>query len=184
MNMADEIKVSGQYKWNTASMGSVKFKTNGPQGGDAGHGGYLEVELFTNSSTELEVSVDGGPPRIVRDKIVLKFRGDAEIDAARECFDFLSKNKNKLSGQHDWNTACMGSLRYETNGPQGGDAGHGGYLKVEWSTYASTELEVSIDGGPFRRVNEIVLNFRGDAEIDAARQCFEFLSKALEVLPR
>ena len=64
------------------SMFEVEVETNGYQGGDAGHGGYLEVEFKNTSATSWECIVDNSKqkektefPRSVK----LIFRGDSEI---------------------------------------------------------------------------------------------------------
>jgi hypothetical protein len=93
--------VSGQYKYVDACLGSVSFVTNGPQGGDAGHGGYLEVTFDTaNCSTALDVTVDGRRAENVR-SVTLRFAGDAEMRSAAECFEFLSRKLAALQGHPD-----------------------------------------------------------------------------------
>ncbi|MDQ0315073.1 hypothetical protein [Amorphus orientalis] len=79
-----------RFEYCYACLGSVEFRTNGPQGGDGGHGGYLEITFDTeNGSTALEVEVNGREPQSV-DKLVLRFLGDSEMEAARDAFAFLS----------------------------------------------------------------------------------------------
>lgn len=80
-----------KFEYSTACLGSVSFRTTGSQGGDGGHGGFLEITFDTgNGSTALEVEVNGKPAEPV-DTVTLRFRGDAEMAAAIDCLRFLSK---------------------------------------------------------------------------------------------
>ena len=73
--------------------------------------------------------------------------------------------KGEISGQYKWNGYCVGTLEFRTNGLQGGDTGHGGFLTITFKNEASTDLAVSVDGQPeVRPVNSLTLTFRGDAE--------------------
>jgi hypothetical protein len=87
--------------------------------------------------------------------------------------------KGELAGRYCWDGYCVGSAEFCTNGPQGGDAGHGGYLRVTFSNAASTCMEVAIDGAEPRFADSIAINFRGDAEIDAAIASLEFFASEL-----
>lgn len=81
----------------------------------------------------------------------------------------------------EYAAACLGSVAFRTNGPQGGDAGHGGYLEIVFDTQeGSTALEVDVNGEEVGDVDTVTLRFRGDAEMEAARQCFQFLADSLK----
>jgi hypothetical protein len=54
-------EINGRYKWDGLCVGTLEFSTNGPQGGDAGHGGFLTIIIRNEASTDLAVSVDGHP---------------------------------------------------------------------------------------------------------------------------
>jgi len=96
MWIKDEI--GDRYEYESACCGSVQFRTNGPQGGDSGHGGYLEITFDTeNCSTSLEANVNGQAYDNV-ETVTLKFRGDCEMKAALECLEFLSSKLRAISG--------------------------------------------------------------------------------------
>ena len=91
--------------------------------------------------------------------------------------------KGEISGQYKWNGYCVGTLEFRTNGLQGGDTGHGGFLTITFKNEASTDLAVSVDGQPeVRPVNSLTLTFRGDAEFDLAMQALEFLAEKLSTV--
>ena len=73
------------------AVAGVEFRTNGLQGGDAGHGGFLTITLRNDASTDLAVSVDGHPEIRPVQSLTLTFRGDAEFDLATEMFEFLAE---------------------------------------------------------------------------------------------
>lgn len=85
-------ELTGKFTYSLAAQGSFAFRTNGMQGGDAGHGGYLDVELDTRGrATDLYVSIDDGKPKQVN-KVTLSWRGDNEMQGAGEGFAFLARN--------------------------------------------------------------------------------------------
>jgi hypothetical protein len=86
----------------------------------------------------------------------------------------------EIAGHFDWDGLCAGSLQFCTNGPQGGDAGYGGFLRVTFINSASTCVEVAVDGAEPKPAGSIMITFRGDAEIKAAMDCFEFLAAKLK----
>ncbi len=89
----------------------------------------------------------------------------------------------EIRGQHRWNGAAAAVVEFRTNGLQGGDAGHGGFLKITFRNETSTDLAVSVDGHPeIRPVQSLTLTFRGDAEFALAMQMFEFLSEKLSTV--
>lgn len=90
--------------------------------------------------------------------------------------------KGEISAQHLWEGVCLGSLELRTNGPQGGDAGHGGFLELTFTNSGSTRLDVSVNGTEFEAVDFVKLKFCGDAEMEIALECFEFLAAKLKAI--
>ena len=89
------------------------------------------------------------------------------------------------NGTYEYKNACLGSVTYETNGLQGGDAGHGGYLLIRFATErGSTALEVDVNGTQLGNVDTVSLKFRGDAEIGSAIECLEYLVDQLREVGR
>jgi hypothetical protein len=90
--------------------------------------------------------------------------------------------KGEVCGRRDWNDVCIGSVEFSTNGPQGGDAGHGGFLRVTFTNSASTCIEISVDHAKPETADSITITFRGDAEIGAAIGSIEFLAAKLKAI--
>jgi hypothetical protein len=90
--------------------------------------------------------------------------------------------KGQISGRHDWDGFCVGSVEFCTNGPQGGGAGYGGFLQVTFTNSASTCIEVAVDHAGPQAADTIAITFHGDAEIDAAIKSFEFLAAELRAV--
>jgi hypothetical protein len=90
--------------------------------------------------------------------------------------------EGKLSGRYSWDGACIGFAEFCTNGPQGGDAGWGGFVRFAFTNSASTCIEVAVDGAEPRLANSVEIIFRGDAEIDAAIRSLEFISAKLKAI--
>jgi hypothetical protein len=86
----------------------------------------------------------------------------------------------EITGRLDWDGYCAGRFEFSTNGPQGGDAGHGSYLRMIFTNSGSTCIEVEVDGVEHKLVNSVAITFRGDAELTIARDVFEFLSRKLK----
>jgi hypothetical protein len=111
---------------------------------------------------------------------------DFEYDRDQELRDWKAKTagkvrvKGEIAGRKEWHGFCDGLFEFSTNGPQGGDAGHGGFLRVSFTNSASTSMEVATDGVEHEFVNSVTITFRGDAELDAAAECFEFLAAKLK----
>jgi hypothetical protein len=87
-----------------------------------------------------------------------------------------------IRGSFDQTRECVTGFDFETNGFQGGDAGHGGYLAVTIK---------DLDGCTMFEVNEstdesanhgVTITFRGDAEIHNAIDGLFDLAKALRGL--
>lgn len=85
------------------------------------------------------------------------------------------------NGKYEYSNACLGSVSFETNGMQGGAAGHGGFLEIRFDTDGgSTALDVEVDGKVLHGVKFVALKFQGDAEIGSAIECFEYLAEQLQ----
>jgi hypothetical protein len=86
----------------------------------------------------------------------------------------------QLVGKHKYSNACLGSIAIESNGYQGGDGGHGGYLGITFDTEnQSTSLSINSDG-EINEPKKVTLTFRGDAEIKSAPECLEFAVRFLQ----
>jgi hypothetical protein len=108
---------------------------------------------------------------------------DINEDLAREAeARDRGQTKIEISGRRDWDGPCIGFVEFQTNGPQGGDAGYGGFVRVAFNNIASTCIEVSVNGAPPRDANAVAITFRGDAEIDALIESLEFLAAKLRVV--
>jgi hypothetical protein len=83
-------EIRGKHDWQSACAATLEFRTNGPQGGDRGWGGFLEVTVTNHGSTQIEVIVDGKKNELAQ-TVTLKFLGDDEMRMASEFFDFLAK---------------------------------------------------------------------------------------------
>jgi hypothetical protein len=88
----------------------------------------------------------------------------------------------EVSGRRDWDGPCVGFVEFHTNGPQGGDAGYGGFVQVAFTNTASTCIEVSVDRAPPKDVQVVAITFRGDAEIDAFIESIEFVAAKLRAV--
>jgi hypothetical protein len=87
--------------------------------------------------------------------------------------------KGEISGAHEYNDACEGSVQFRTNGAQGGDAGHGGFLEVTFQSHASVAMNVTVDGVRTKNANTVTLRFEGDSEMEYALEAIEFLARKL-----
>ena len=65
------------------------------------------------------------------------------------------------------------------NGLKGGDAGHGGFIRIEIEDYASTSMEVNGDA----ECQKIVLTIRGDSERETFIEAFKAIIDELESYP-
>lgn len=88
----------------------------------------------------------------------------------------------KMAGSVTINSACITRFSYETNGYQGGDGGHGGYLEIMIDGTGSTMMNVALDGAPMPagatgdHNNKIAIRFLGDSEMENAAAGLEFLA--------
>jgi hypothetical protein len=90
-DMIINSEIRGTHDWQGLCVATLEFRTNGPQGGDRGCGGFLEVTVKKEVSTQMEVIVDGKKIELA-ETVTLKFLGDDEMRMASEFFDLLAKN--------------------------------------------------------------------------------------------
>lgn len=83
------------------------------------------------------------------------------------------------SGSAEYCSACITRIDFSTNGPQGGDGGHGGFTEITLSNVAGTGMSVSTDDGPLRAADRLVIRFEGDCEMEAAAELFSHLGEEL-----
>jgi hypothetical protein len=89
-------EVSDSHECVDCCICTVEFKTNGFQGGDRGHGGFLAIAFKDQGGTSMEATTDRNG--LGNDTITLTFRGDAEMRVAVECFEFLAEKLRYLLG--------------------------------------------------------------------------------------
>jgi hypothetical protein len=90
--MAEE-KLAGSITVNSACETTFSFQTNGYQGGDGGHGGYLEIIIDGHSNTMMNVAVDDDPMSqggTGGRKVTIRFLGDCEMQNVAEGLEFLA----------------------------------------------------------------------------------------------
>ena len=87
------------------SIFEVAVKTNGYQGGDVGHGGYLEVEFKDSAATCWDCIIDeyGKINKVeLPSSVKLIFRGDSEIENFYESIKHIKEYLDKkLEGLED-----------------------------------------------------------------------------------
>jgi hypothetical protein len=88
--------------------------------------------------------------------------------------------RGEVTGRYCWDGLCVGFVEFCTNGPQGGDAGYGGFLRITWTNSASTCMEVAVNRAEPKTADSVSITFRGDAEISAAIESLEFLAAKLK----
>ena len=109
-------------------------------------------------------------------------------DPDQELRDWESKTAGKVSikgeiaGRKEWHGACDGLFEFCTNGPQGGGPTYGGFLTFSFTDFASTRMEVAVNGQLPQSVESFSITFRGDEELHAAAECFEFLADQLKYI--
>lgn len=86
----------------------------------------------------------------------------------------------EITGTHEFNGACIGAVNFRTNGPQGGDGGHGGFLEITLTNRASVSMDVTVDGQKFETTDAVTLTFSGDSEMDYALEALEFVVSKLK----
>ena len=72
-------------------------------------------------------------------------------------------------------SACILGAQVETNGPQGGDGGHGGYTILRFANLGGVDMELSV---PNR--DTVQIRFGGDAELYCVATALRFLADSLE----
>src|SRR5262245_34879741 len=83
------------------------------------------------------LAVPATPERLV--KRPSKPNADIKEDLAREAkARDRGQTRIDISGLRDWGGLCVGFVEFHTNGPQGGDAGYGGFVRVAFTNTAST----------------------------------------------
>ena len=95
--MASDEILSGKRNFAGASIGWVTFETNGFQGGDGGHGGYLQIEIKDEANLAFDAAVDGRKSCDIN-TLTIMFKGDSEIKAAVDFFGFLGKRLTQIYG--------------------------------------------------------------------------------------
>jgi hypothetical protein len=75
----------------------------------------------------------------------------------------------EIAGRKECHGGRDGLFEFSTNGPQGGNARCGAFLRVSFTNFASTCMEVAVNGSDPQPVESVSITFRGDAELhDAA----------------
>jgi hypothetical protein len=77
--------------------------------------------------------------------------------------------------------ACVTRFTCTTNGPQGGNASHGGYLEITITDLGGTAMRCfeTEDRTSYGKQKRLVLRFEGDGEIRVARKGIKFLSRKI-----
>jgi hypothetical protein len=94
MKMTIKGEISGHFNWNSFAVARVGFRTNGYMDGDSGS--FLTITIRNDASTNLSVSVNGGPENQVFNTLTLTFRGGDEFRLALEIFQFLAKKLGEV----------------------------------------------------------------------------------------
>jgi hypothetical protein len=76
---------------------------------------------------------------------------------------------------HEFTSANILGVSVEHNGYKGGDAGHGGYVKIKFKDLASTAMELNGED-----VEEFEIVFRGDTERATLTDALEMIVKELK----
>lgn len=93
MELMDQEHLKGSITVNGDCVTAFGFETNGYQGGDAGHGGYLEISIDGTSSTMMSAVFDGtAMPQMGSGdhKLSLRFYGDSEMENVAKGLEFLA----------------------------------------------------------------------------------------------
>lgn len=91
--------VSGKKEYVRFCIAEVSYRSNGPQSGDAGYGGFLEIEFSMESGAmDGEVVSSEGSTGLIEcaQRIRLRFRGDDDMYAAAAMFRFLARELKGL----------------------------------------------------------------------------------------
>ncbi|MFD0070447.1 hypothetical protein, partial [Streptomyces sp. NPDC127574] len=80
--------------WDASAL-RVRVETNGLQGGDAGHGGWAEVEVRFLTGDSFETPDGGHTP-----EILIKVGGDSEISTLAAALQWAGAQLKELAGAH------------------------------------------------------------------------------------
>jgi GTPase involved in cell partitioning and DNA repair len=86
-----EQKLTGSFTVNSACVTTFSFQTNGYQGGDGGHGGYLEIVIDGHTGTMMNVAVDDEPMSqggTGDRKVTIRFLGTAKCKMLQKVLSF------------------------------------------------------------------------------------------------
>tara|TARA_Y100001938_G_C8002248_1_gene385352 strand:- start:595 stop:945 length:351 start_codon:yes stop_codon:yes gene_type:complete len=72
------------------------------------------------------------------------------------------------------------SVEVQENGIKGGDAGHGGFVKIKLTDDACTSMEARVNGDALREAEVVEIVFRGDTERDTLREALKSVVDALD----
>jgi hypothetical protein len=84
---------------------------------------------------------------------------------------------------NEFTSANIIGVTVEHNGYQGGDSGHGGYVKILFEDLASTDMEANMIKGNFNEPDKIELIFRGSTERATLLAALKMAVKELEEHP-
>jgi hypothetical protein len=91
MNNRIEVPIKINKEFTSCNILGLELTHNGMQGGDEGHGGFVNIKLKDLASTSMLVNGE----RV--EEIELEFRGDTErdtlVDALKAIIEELEKNK-------------------------------------------------------------------------------------------
>ena len=100
MNTYHDAVITATTKASDLCTTTFSFKTNGFQGGDTGHGGYLEVVIKDEGGTAMGVVLNAALAASNKEKngttlggeVTLRFTGDAEMRNFAKGIDFLAEH--------------------------------------------------------------------------------------------
>lgn len=85
----------------------------------------------------------------------------------------LRHDKQGTAAFKEITSACILGVSVQTNGPQGGDSGHGCRTHLTFHNIASVDMEVDADDQTIRLV------FGGDCELECLAEALRFAADAL-----
>ncbi|MGA5262635.1 hypothetical protein ACPCI0_20710 [Streptomyces griseoincarnatus] len=86
-----EVRRAGAEFHNGAILG-VEVSTNGPQGGDAGHGGWVEIVLTNLAMMDL------GDESGNKERLIVKAGGDMEMALLASGLEWAGQELRRLAG--------------------------------------------------------------------------------------
>src|SRR4051812_15710323 len=87
--------------------------------------------------------------------------------------------RGTATGRATWTGFCFPTVAFTSNGFQGGDGGHGGFVEIVLDAGAAPAFEAHADDKYCHGVQNLTLRFEGDDEIEAAAALFAFLGAEL-----